>query len=185
MSDSVLRDKSNEAKAAEPKEWLALKGEHDGATFEVWTNGAIKIEVCGSVHVMAVREWHAAAVKAIAVSANPRTPEPLLMQIAHIVMGFHNEDSHAHHNMLCEIEQLIADAAPQLESSEVAVVESAQDAARPAAVAAPVFGPEKQNPDGTVYRVGSSTGATLPPQPAPSSSVREQLPSVRSTRSTR
>ena len=32
----------------------------------------------------------------------------ILMEIAHIVMGFRNEDSSAHYKMLCEIEELIA-----------------------------------------------------------------------------
>lgn len=40
----------------------------------------------------------------------PSEKEPLLMEIAHIVMGFHNENEQAHYRMLCDIEKLIASA---------------------------------------------------------------------------
>lgn len=52
------------------KHWLCLKGEHDGATFEIWTDGRIKIEVGGSCHIRTVREWHDAAVQSFARSAS-------------------------------------------------------------------------------------------------------------------
>lgn len=60
MSNDRSPTKQNEAKQAESR---VFKMERDGATVEVWANGAIKIEVGGSVHVRTPKEWHAAAVQ--------------------------------------------------------------------------------------------------------------------------
>ena len=51
--------------------------------------------------------------EAVAQAVDSFTPshvgeQSVLMQIAHIVMGFHNEDSAGHYNMLCDIEKLIS-----------------------------------------------------------------------------
>lgn len=55
--------------------WICLKGDHDGAHFEIMTGGGIKIEVGGSVHVRTAREWHDLAVRSLASSATTSTTE--------------------------------------------------------------------------------------------------------------
>lgn len=67
----MLTDKGSESKLPEGlADRIVLKGEWDGATFEFWLGGAIKIEVGGSVHVRTAREWHALAVASFARSAS-------------------------------------------------------------------------------------------------------------------
>lgn len=64
MATDLTPATSNEVQVGDPQ-WICLKGEHDGASFEVMTGGAIKIEVGGSVHVRTPREWHALAVGSV------------------------------------------------------------------------------------------------------------------------
>ncbi len=71
-------------------EWLALKGHADGATFEFWTGGAIKIEVDGSVHIRTAREWHALAVQSFARYAAPTADKPGRGAASHVPAAFIN-----------------------------------------------------------------------------------------------
>lgn len=67
-------NRSRDDKSHERPEWIALKGDHDGAHFEIMTGGAIKIEVGGSVHVRTAREWHALAVASFTKSSTAAAP---------------------------------------------------------------------------------------------------------------